>query len=170
MTPHDEAENKAILTVAHDTYEKGMRAHAFFKVSDRSLSEDLVQDAFLKTWSYLLREGKIDVMKTFLYHVLNNLVVDEYRKHKTFSLDSMLEKGFEPSADPSARLIAMLDGKRALLLIHRLPKRYQSVMRMRYVQDLSLADMVLVTGQTKNALAVQLHRGLAKLKVLYGPV
>ncbi len=38
---------------------------------------------------------------------------------------------------------------------------------MRYVEDMSFAEMSLATGQTKNALAVQVHRGLAKLKILY---
>lgn len=32
-------------------------------------------------------------MKAFPYHVLNNLIVDEYRKRKTASLDDLLEKG-----------------------------------------------------------------------------
>lgn len=121
----------------------------------------------MKTWSYLVKGGKIDVMKAFLYHVLNNLIVDEYRKHKTTSLDILLEKGYEPSGDSRESIINILDGKKALFLIQRLPKKYQKVMRMRYVQDLSLKEMSLITGQSKNTIAVQLHRGLAKLKLLY---
>jgi RNA polymerase sigma-70 factor (ECF subfamily) len=126
-----------------------------------------VQDTFLKTWRYLAREGKIDVMKSFLYHILNNLIVDEYRKRKNASLDVLLEKGYEPSTDNREKMINLLDGKAALLLIARLPEKYRKVMRMRYVQDLSLEEMVLITGESKNTMAVQLHRGLAKLKLLY---
>jgi len=132
-------------------------------------SEDLVQNTFIKTWSYIVKGGKIEIMKAFLYHVLNNLIVDEYRKRKTTSLDALLEKGFEPGNDNSGRLIDMLDGKKALILIQRLPKKYQEVMRMKYSQDLSLEEISLVTGQSKNTIAVQLHRGLAKLKLLYDP-
>jgi RNA polymerase sigma factor (sigma-70 family) len=106
-------------------------------------------------------------MRAFLYHILNKLIIDEYRKHKNSSLEALLEKGFEPSNDPSDRLINMLDGKAALLLIRHLPANYQSVLKMRYVQSLSLKEMSLITGQTKNALAVRLHRGLEKLKLLY---
>jgi RNA polymerase sigma-70 factor (ECF subfamily) len=131
------------------------------------MGEDLVQDTFMKTWSYLVKGGKIDVMKAFLYHVLNNLIVDEYRKKKTFSLDVLLEKGFEPGKDHTERLIDILDSKSAVLLIQQLPERYRKVMRMRHVQDLTLAEMSLITGQSKNTLAVQLHRGLEKLKLLY---
>jgi RNA polymerase sigma-70 factor (ECF subfamily) len=106
-------------------------------------------------------------MKAFLYHVLNNLIVDQYRKHKTTSLDTLLEKGFEPSVSDSGRLFNVLDGKAAFLLIQSLPKKYQKVMRMRYVQELSLKEISLITGQSKNTIAVQVHRGLAKLKLLY---
>jgi RNA polymerase sigma-70 factor (ECF subfamily) len=106
-------------------------------------------------------------MKSFLYHILNNLIVDEYRRRKNTSLDVLLQKGYEPSIDPRERLINVLDGKAALLLIARLPVKYQKVMRMRYVQNLNLKEMSLITGESKNTIAVQLHRGLEKLKILY---
>lgn len=167
MTPKQELERQVVLTDAHGDYAKGLSSHAFFKLNNRALSDDLVQDTFMKTWKYLARDGKIDVMKAFLYHILNNLIVDEYRKRKLLSLDLLLTKGYEPGEDHSERLIDMLDGKEALFLIQRLPLTYQKVMRMRYVQDLSLAEMSLITGKTRNTLAVQLHRGLAKLKLVY---
>jgi RNA polymerase sigma-70 factor (ECF subfamily) len=169
MTPKQEILLKAILTTAHTNFAKGLGLHALFKIHDRAIGEDLVQETFIKTWSYLVRGGKIEIMKAFLYHVLNNLIVDEYRKHKTTSLDVLLKMGFEPSDGRSGRLFNILDGKMALLLIQRLPLTYQAVMRMRYVQDLSLNEISLLTGQTKNTVAVQAHRGLEKLKLLYDP-
>lgn len=167
MTPRQKKDRQAVLTVAHGDHEKGLRAYALFKLSDGMMSDDLVQDTFAKTWRYLARGGKIDLMKAFLYHILNGLIVDEYRKHKTSSLDGLIEKGFDPSVDHSEHLFNSLDGKAALLLIQRLPETYQKVMRMRHVQDLSLEEMSLITGQSKSTIAVQLHRGLAKLKSLY---
>ena len=167
MTTKQMILQQAILTTAHQEHARGLSARALFKVSDHAVGQDLVQDTFLKTWSYLVRGGKIDIMKAFLYHILNNLIVDEYRKHKTTSLDTLIEKGFDPKSDDSGRLFNILDGKALVLLIRRLPATYQKVMRMKHVQDLSLKEMSLITGQTKNAIAVQLHRGLGKLKLLY---
>ena len=91
MTEKKEKKLQEILTLAHHDYEKGLNARAFFKVSNKALGEDLVQDTFIKTWSYLVKGGKIEIMKAFLYHVLNHLVIDEYRKHKIQSLDALLE-------------------------------------------------------------------------------
>ncbi len=167
MTPKQEAVRHAAFTLAHQDFEDGLNKHAYFKLNNHALGEDLVQDTFIKTWKYLLRGGKIDVMKAFLYHVLNNLIVDEYRKKKFSSLEGLMDKGFEPSSKSSGRFFDILDRKAGLLLIARLPVAYQKVMRMRYVQDLSLEEISLVTGQSKNAIAVQAHRGLEKLKVLY---
>ncbi len=168
MTPKQETQRQGILTTAHRTFQKGLNLHAFFKVHDNALGEDLVQDTFIKTWNYLVKGGKIDMMKAFLYHILNNLIVDEYRKHKATSLDVLLEKGYEPAdTNDPRRLADILDGKEAMLLIQQLPQPYQKIMRMRYVQDLSLTEISLITGQTKNTIAVQVHRGLKKLKLLY---
>ena len=144
-----------------------MNSYSFFKVHNHATSDDLVQDTFIKTWSYLAKGGKIEIMKAFLYHILNQLIIDEYRKHKATSLDVLLEKGYEPSVDHSERVFNVFDGKAALLLIQHLPTKYQTVMRMRYAQDLSLREISLITGQSTNAVAVQAHRGLIKLKKLY---
>lgn len=162
-----EKEMGATITAAYEDYEKGMVKHSFFRVHNHELSDDLVQGTFMKTWSYLIKGGKIDVMKAFLYHILNCLIIDEYRKRKTVSLDLLLESGFEPVALETNNLFNILDGKVAIVLIQRLPEKYRKIMRMRYSQNLSLNDMSLVTGQTKNAISVQVHRGLKMLKDLY---
>ena len=169
MTPKEKAHHQTVLTTAHHDYQKGLNSRAFFNIHDRAIGEDMVQETFIKTWNYLVKGGKIQTMKAFLYHILNNLIIDEYRKqkHRSTSLDVLLEKGFEPSENDSDRLIDFLDGKGALALIGRLPVAYQKIMHMRYVQDFSVGEMSLLTGQSKNNISVQLHRGLQKLKILY---
>ncbi len=158
-----------ILAAAYSDYFKELNIHAFLKISNHTTGEDLVQDTFIKTWSYLVKGGKIHMMRAFLYHILNNLIVDEYRKHKTSSLDFLLEQGYEPSVDNSQPSFNILDGKVALLLIKNLPMKYQKVLNMKYKQGLSLKEIALLTGQSRNTIAVQTHRGLEKLKLLYHP-
>ncbi len=167
MKELQEAQQRILLATAHRDFVKGLNQHSFFKLGNQALGNDLVQDTFIKTWSYLVKGGKIETMKAFLYHVLNNLIIDEYRKRKTVSLDVLLEKGYEPRAKDSDRLASLIDSKEILLFVKRLPERYQKVIKMRYLQDLSLKEMSILTGQTQNAIAVQVHRGLARLKKLY---
>jgi RNA polymerase sigma-70 factor (ECF subfamily) len=167
MTTTKEIQRQAILTGAHQDYEEGLNKYASFKMSDHAVGEDLVQETFIKTWSYLVKGGRIETMKAFLYHILNNLIVDEYRKRKAVSLNVLMEKGFEPNTGQSGRIFNILDGKAAFLLIQFLPVTYRKVMHMRYIQDLSLQEISLITGQSKNTVAVQAHRGLEKLRLIY---
>jgi RNA polymerase sigma-70 factor (ECF subfamily) len=170
MTPKqkENIQMRSDLTTAHNDFNKALNTHAFFKVHDHQIGEDLVQETFMKTWAYLVKGGKIEIMRAFLYHILNNLIIDQYRKHKTSSLDELLEGGFEPSVNNLESLIDILDGKSAIFLIQLLPVNYQKIMRMKYVQDLSIKEISLITGQSKNTIAVQTHRGLERLKTLYG--
>ena len=93
MPSKQETQRQLLLTSAHHNFSKALNAHAFFKVHDHKIGEDLVQDTFMKTWAYLVKGGEIEVMKAFLYHILNNLIIDQYRKHKTASLDTLIENG-----------------------------------------------------------------------------
>ena len=92
MNSRQETKQRRIFTTAHHDYEGKLNSYAFFKVHNKTISDDLVQDTFIKTWKYLVRGGKIEMMKSFLYHILNNLIIDEYRKKKTVSLDNLLAK------------------------------------------------------------------------------
>jgi len=106
-------------------------------------------------------------MKAFLYHVLNNLIVtipDAAKRRRSTPYGERIRADHRECQD----LIESLDGKAAMVFDCAAPQAYQKVMRMRYVQDLSLKEMSFITGQSRNALAVQAHRGLEKLKVLYG--
>ncbi len=172
ITPKQERARRGELTDAHSDYNKGLNSYASQKLSNKSLGEDLVQDTFIKTWSYLVKRGKIDGMRAFLYHILNNLIIDEYRKRKyrPISLDTLLEDGYTPSVDDSVKLFNILDGKRVIPLIDKLPTIYQKVMKMRYIQDLTVKEIATLTGKSENIISVRIHRGVKRLRLLYEPI
>lgn len=159
-----------LLATAHQEYRKQLKRYSLSKVNNPALAEDLVQDTFLRAWNYLLKGGKVDTMKSFLYQILHRLIIDEYRRGKrTSSLDDLVEKGFEPSLNEGEfeHITNVLDGKAMMLLIRKLPDRYRKVLTMRYVENLSIEEMAAIIGQSKNTVAVQIHRGLVKLKQLF---
>lgn len=156
-----------VLTNAHTEFEKGLLKHARFRIFDGEVCDDLVQDTFLKTWVYLVKDGKINLMKPFLYHVLNCLIIDMYRKKKSVSLDLLLKNGVEFGNSELERTINALDGQAAVALVKTLPIAYQKIMSLRYLDDFTLSEIAMETGLTKNLVAVKTHRGMEKLRALY---
>ena len=120
MTQSDTTQIRVDLNVAYHDYNKMLNAHAFLKVQSHEMGEDLVQKTFVKMWLYLVKEGKVHQMKAFLFHILKNLIIDEYRKPKALSLDDLREKGYEPSVNDTKKLIDIIDGHSAFLLIQKL--------------------------------------------------
>lgn len=162
-----DAKTEALFTVAYEEYCQELIRHARSMIDSKEMSEDVVQDAFVRMWLYLRKGGEVVRMRAFLHHVLNNVIVDLYRKHKTVSLDVLVDQGQEPSIDDTERLFDIMDGKNAFKLIDRLPSTYQQVLRMKYGSGLTYQEISAETGQSKNTTAVQVHRGLEKLKLLY---
>jgi RNA polymerase sigma-70 factor, ECF subfamily len=142
--------------------------YARSKVGDPEVAKDLVQEAFLKVWVCVREEKEIHNMKSFLYHILKNLIVDRYRKQKSLSLELLLECGSEPYANDSERFFMdMLDGKAAIALIDKLPAKYKDILRMKYEKNLSVGEIAERSGRSPNSVSVCVHRGLTKLRALY---
>lgn len=160
--------NEKTLVQAYTDFAKKLNKYASFKINDQSKIEDLVQDTFMKTWLYIARGGKIKSMKAFLFNIINNLIIDEYRKKKSLSLDAMIVEGFELApADYKENTVDFFDGENLLLMIKKIPKHYQQALHMRYIRDLSLKEMSIITGQSNNTLSSQICRGLKKLRPLF---
>lgn len=139
----------------------------YFKVSDREVAKDLIQDTFMKTWGYMARGEKIDNIRALFYKILGNLIIDYYRKKKAVSLDTLAEKGFDPSFDEKEVLENKFDGENALILLNQIPDMYKDLIMMRYIQDLSLAEIASITNEPQNTIAVKIHRGLKKVKEIF---
>lgn len=151
--------------------------HAFFRLSDRERAFDVVQDTYLKAWDYVVGGGTIRQYKSFLYRVLHNLIIDEYRKKRSSSLDELLEN--ETIADAvEARMSegGLRETEEALdesILVEsirsripELPEDYATVLTLRFIDDLSTREIAEAVGVSENVVSVRIHRGVAKLRTL----
>ena len=164
---HMQHEMEHIFFEAYETHADAIFRHCMLRVSDRELAKDLMQEAFTHTWEYMQNGNNPKNLRAFIYRVASNLVIDHYRKKKSYSLDEMSEKtGFDPSIDMTENIVNGIDAKRALELLPQLPDQYRSVIVMRYVDDLSPGEIATITDETENTVSVRIHRGVKKLREL----
>jgi len=160
---------------AYERYSDELFRHCAMRLSDRERALEITQEAFLRTWNYLSRGEEIQELRPFLYRTLKNLIVDEYRKMKTYSLEGMINEEEGESVenllpqDNSNTLEAAVDrfeGKRAMTLLAQLPDAYKEVIIMRYVDGLSPKEIAGELSESENTVSVRLHRALKKLRDL----
>jgi RNA polymerase sigma-70 factor (ECF subfamily) len=154
---------------AYEAHSDALFRHCYFRVYNRDRARDLTQEAFTKTWDYLLQGKEIENLRAFLYQVATNLIIDESRRRKKqteLSLERLQETGFDPGEDETDRLTARADGRMLMPLLARLDSKYSQVIVLRYIDDLSPREIAEVVGKTENVVSVRIHRGLRKLRKL----
>jgi len=150
----------------YDKYADALFRHCYFRIYDRELAKDLVQEAFSRTWSLLAEGQQIENLRAFLYRVVHNLIIDEVRKKKPLSLEQLAEEGFSPTNQSSADWGNQLDAKEAAAKLALLEESYRLVVTMRFIDDLSPKEIASTLGISENVVSVRIHRGLKKLRQL----
>ncbi len=159
---------------AYDKYSDALLRHCYFRLSDREKAVEIVQETFLRAWDYVAEGKEVTHFRPFLYRIASNLVVEEYRKRKTVSLDAFLEgEGHDEGMiaglrddESTERLTDFLDGKRALEAVEKLPPSYREVIVLRYVDGLSPKEIAAYLKERENTVSVRIHRALAQLRDL----
>ena len=156
---------------AFDEYANALFRHAMYRLSDRERAVEIVHDTFTKVWSYIRGGHEIDTYKPFLYKVMNNLIIDEYRKRKEFSLDALLaEEGTNEGSFPELyeggleELTFSLDAQKASQLLGELPIVYREVLTLRFVDGLGPKEISELIEESENVVSVRIHRALKILK------
>lgn len=164
-------DHEARFLKAFDEYNDALFRHAVLRVSNREKAIDLVHDTYTKVWSYIRDGYEIESFRPFLYKVLNNLIIDEYRKRKESSLDALLEQegvdegSFDELSESSVEVLAAtIDGQKAFKLLEELPDQYREVIVLRFVDQLGPREISELIEESENVISVRLHRGLKLLR------
>ncbi len=163
-------QEKDFLEAFHQ-YNDALFRHAWMRISDREKAIDLVHDTFTKVWGYIRNGKEVEQYRPFLYKVLNNLIIDEYRRKRETSLDALFEKegvdeGTFPELSESTAetLAATMDGQQAFDLVGELPDTYKEILILRFVDGLGPKEIGELVEVSENVVSVRLHRGLKMLR------
>ncbi|MDO8604529.1 MAG: sigma-70 family RNA polymerase sigma factor [bacterium] len=155
------------FTKAYDQFADAIFRHCVFRVSDREKAKDITQVSFVRLYDYMSQGKEIENLRAFLYRIANNLIIDEYRKKKTDSLDRMRdEEGFDIGTESMKDIETKDEHGRAVALLECLPEKYREALVMRHIDGLSVKDIAHLTHETENVISVRIHRAIEKLQRL----
>lgn len=167
----DTNDHESRFLAAYDEYGDALFRHAKLRIANHERAIDLVHDTFTKVWSYVRQGYDIKNFRPFLYKVLNNLIIDEYRKKKDQSLDALMEQEgvdegsfTELSESTVEALAATIDGRKAFDLLAELPDTYREVIILRFVDGLGPKEMSELIEEKENVISVRIHRALKILR------
>ncbi len=133
------------------------------RVQDVQVAEDLTSQTFMAAFENIHRYHERGYFSAWLFRIARSKLMDHFRRHKQeISLDEIENHG---ALDDALGRAARGDEIRRLAgLIRRLDPAGRDLITLRYVADLSFAEMAEVLGKSEGAVKKSLYRLLASIK------
>lgn len=145
-----------------DKYWKLMYNHAFSIVKERTLSEDVVQDSFIKVVNNLQNIGDEDSIETknYLMIITKNTAYDAYKKRKRcMERESAIDDLENDALAVFCNYAEVEEKNRVLEVLRGLPDQYRDIFLLRYGNSLSTKQVADTVGLKEDTVRQRLSRG-----------
>ncbi|TAN34018.1 RNA polymerase sigma factor [Patescibacteria group bacterium] len=157
------------FVILYDKYAGAIFRHIIFRGGDKAVAEDIASQTFMRFWDWLRENKPVKSCKALLYRIAGNLFIDLTRtkEYKNLSLEDMSEnKGAQPAAKENIAID--LEKKEEITALknalNKLPELYKQILTMRYLDELSVAEIAKATGKKSGAIYVSIYRGIKALR------
>ena len=153
-------------------YQKQVHAHAWRKVGDFHIAEDITQETFLQVYRKLTTLKDPSQFPAWLHVITNRQCLAWLRKKRiqTHPLEEMAieiaEKTSYSSHVAAAQAESASEAKRELVrnLLVRLKESDQTVIRLYYLSEMTYAEIGELLGVSADAIRVRIRRAQERLK------
>lgn len=138
----------------------------FYRVSHKEIAEDLAEEVFLKAYAKMASIIEEGAFEGWLYQIARNKVIDHYREKKiTIALEDV-EHILEYESNVIDTISLGQDQKIALELLPHLTKEQQSVIKLKFFENLENSEIAGMLKKTEGAIRVIQHRAIIRLQEL----
>jgi RNA polymerase sigma-70 factor (ECF subfamily) len=146
----------------YDVLSKPLFNFLFARLRQKETAEDLLQTVFLKVWHNLdsYKPTKKAKFSTWVFQIANYTLIDHWRTRKETTDISLVENLSNFALDP--KLYEKYDYLWAAL--KSLPDEYQTVIELRFRQDLSIPEIAEIMDKSQVGVRVLQHRAIKALR------
>ncbi len=139
------------------------------KIQDQQDAEDVLQEVFIKAYRGL-QNLKMDGLNfnAWLYKIASNTINDKFRKqYRTpdmVRIDGSFDIADKGSLQKDIELSSDIEDLHKVL--NQLPDLYKQVLELRYIQDLSLAEIAKIFNKSNLSVRLLQFRALKKVQLI----
>jgi len=137
--------------------------YIYYQVRDKSVSEDLTEEVFLKAWTGIKKfSWKGPPFSSWLYKIAHNHIVDYFRtSRQLYRLDQSIQAN---SGNPEEEAEEHVTIKGLMDAIAELPHQQQQVIILKFIEGLENHEIEGILGKSRGAIRVMQMRALATLR------
>ncbi len=131
---------------------------ALKSVRDTNTANDVVQDTFMRLWQHV-KEVDFDKVKSYLFRIAHNLMIDYFRKNKRIADFELVNKNTYSFTDEYSDIKEQLEKA-----VNILPQIQKTVLMLRDYEGYSYGEIGEIAGLTNSQVKVYIYRARKKLK------
>lgn len=144
-------------------YQKPVFRLAYSLLTDRADAEDAAQEVFIKAFRSLSSYTESGRFWGWLRRITINTCLKKTHLPKHASLDELGD--IATNYESVYESVVSSEGMRELRrMIHELPTPYRSVIVLKYLEDMSYAEIATALGDTVSNVQVRIHRAKKMLR------
>jgi RNA polymerase sigma factor (sigma-70 family) len=158
------------LGLLFERYHRMLFSFFYNRNKDRQLSQDLVQNVFVRVLKYRHRYRGEGEFKHWLFHIARNVGTDHYRKKKNRradSIDDWKNQISDHSDSPAQSMIHQEQMTQLKKALDRLDPEKKEVLLLSKLEGLRYKEIGHRLGCSEGAVKVKVYRALKALKHTY---
>lgn len=133
--------DKQAMRSLYERYHDSLLSFLRARGADDATAADTVHEAMLEVWRSAHRYAGKASVKTWMFTIARNKLVDRFRKSARLSFVDEVPDSQDTQPDPEAISIAASDAKRLRGCLDRLKPAHLSVIRLAFFEDLSYDEI-----------------------------
>ncbi|MCY4539096.1 MAG: sigma-70 family RNA polymerase sigma factor [Chloroflexi bacterium] len=151
----------------YERYLTKMYNYVYYRTGNRHDAEDLTAKVFHRAMSHIATYVDRGLpFQAWLYRIAHNLVANWHRdqgRRKIIALDDFVAHSLQSEA-PDRRAEEQEDQKQLMEAVRRLPEDRQQLLLLKFIEQLSNAEIGEIMGRTEGAVKSLYHRTLLALR------
>jgi RNA polymerase sigma-70 factor (sigma-E family) len=148
------------LDALYRAHAPGALRFALMLTGDRALSEDLVQEAFVRVASKLASLRDRAAFNAYLTRAVANLAKSHFRRQQVVTKHTRTIDARQLVVDP----VDVVTSDALLVALRALPVQQRAALVLRYYNDFTQEEIADVLGVPLGTVKSQISRGLARLR------
>jgi RNA polymerase sigma-70 factor (ECF subfamily) len=165
------AGDKEAITALYKAYNEAIFHYVSYRVDSQMVSEDITAEVFLRMLRGLQQyEDRGLSFGAWLFKIATNLVREHYRQNRAGYVSALTENERSSDIDPFDQVAQQEEQEQLIRALHALPSDYQDILILRFMKNLSHAEVAAILEKSETAVRSLQHRALKALGEQLGSV
>lgn len=140
-------------------HKKELHNYIYKRVKDRDLANDLLQEVLLKVYNFCLTRSGVRNLRSWLFQIAHNTIIDHYRKSKKYTDKEVPEMPVEDENQAFKEAVQFIEP-----MLSFLPDEYAIPLKMADIEGLKQADIAKSLNLSLPATKSRIQRARQLLK------